>query len=278
MGRSIQNLMRITPGVNAITTGQSSIPSVNGQINRSSMYMLDGVNNQATFFSNLALNPIMETIEEFKVQSHNDSVEVGGVMGGVINTVTKSGTNDLHGNAYEIEQNSAFNARNTFLPSVAPFRGHTFGGTAGGPLRIPKIYNGKNRTFFFSGYQYNLNRSPALSYFRVPTDANLQGDLSDWPKQIYNPFSTRPNPAQAGTFVRDAFPGNQIPASLLKPGMVYFARTVLPKPEPTGIADRNAINRTTNSNQAHSVNARIDHKFSDYDAVWFRYSGTLPEM
>src|SRR5262249_47122318 len=85
--------------------------------------------------------------------------------------------------------------------------------------------------------------------------------------------STRPNPAQAGTFVRDAFPGNQIPASLLKPGMVYFARTVLPKPEPTGIADRNAINRTTNSNQAHSVNARIDHKFSDYDAVWLRYSG-----
>jgi len=187
MGRSIQNLMRITPGVNAITTGQSSIPSVNGQIDRSSMYVLDGVNYQATFFSNLALNPIMETIEEFKVQSHNDSAEVGGVMGGVINTVTKSGTNELHGNAYEIEQNDAFNARNTFLPSVAPFKGHTVGGTAGGPLRFPKIYNGKNRTFFFAGYQYNLNRSPALSYFRVPTDANLQGDLSDWPKQIYNP-------------------------------------------------------------------------------------------
>src|SRR6267378_2672416 len=273
MGRSIQSLMRITPGVNAISTGQSSIPSVNGQINRSSMYMLDGLNNQATFYSNLALNPIMETIEEFKVQSHNDSVEVGGVMGGVINTVTKSGTNELHGNVYEVEQNNAFNARNTFLPSVAPFRGHTAGGTAGGPLRIPKIYNGKNRTFFFGGYQYNLNRSPALSYFRVPTEANLQGELGDWPKQIYDPFSTRPNPAQAGTFVRDAFPGNQIPASVLKPGMVYFARTVLPKPEPTGIADRNAINRTTNSNEAHSVNARIDHKFSDYDTVWFRYTG-----
>ena len=147
-GRNIQNMMRLTPGVTAIGTGQSSIPSVNGQINRSSMYMLDGVNNQATFFSNLALNPIMETIEEFKVQSHNDSAEVGGVMGGVINTTTKSGTNALHGNVYEIEQNSAFNARNTFLASVAPFKGHTFGGTAGGPIRIPKIYDGKNKTFF----------------------------------------------------------------------------------------------------------------------------------
>ncbi|MBI3683912.1 MAG: TonB-dependent receptor [Acidobacteria bacterium] len=274
MGRSIQNLMRLTPGVNAITTGQSSIPSVNGQINRTSMYMLDGVNNQATFFSNLALNPIIETIEEFKVQSHNDSVEVGGVMGGVINTATRSGTNELHGNVYNIEQNDAFNARNTFLPSVAPFKGHTFGGTAGGPMLLPRLYNGRNRTFFFGGYQYFMSRSPALSYFRVPTEANLQGDLSDWPKQIYNPLSTRPNPAQAGTFVRDPFPQNQIPAAMLKPGMVYFARTVLPKPEYTGLADRNAINRAPNRSQVHSLNARVDHKFSDRDSIWVRYTGT----
>ena len=173
-GRNIQNLMRLTPGVTAIGTGQSSIPSVNGQINRSSMYMLDGVNNQATFFSNLALNPIMETIEEFKVQSHNDSAEVGGVMGGVINTTTKSGTNALHGNVYDVEQNDAFNARNTFLASVAPFKGHTFGGTAGGPVKIPKLYDGKNKTFFFGGYQRYYSVGPALSTLRVPTPANLR--------------------------------------------------------------------------------------------------------
>ena len=275
LGRNIQNMMRLTPGVNAVTTGQSSIPSVNGQINRSSMYMLDGVNNQATFFSNLALNPIIETIEEFKVQSHNDSAEVGGVMGGVINTATKSGTNSLHGNIYNIEQNDAFNARNTFLSSVAPFKGHTFGGTAGGPVRLPKIYDGRNRTFFFTGYQYYMSRSPALSFFRVPTEANLNGNFSDWPKQIFNPFSTRPDPAQAGTFARDPFPGNQIPVSLFKPGMVYYARTVLPSPEPTGLADRNAINRVLNRSQVHSLNTRIDHKFTDMDSVWFRYSGAF---
>jgi len=275
MGRNIQNLMRLTPGVNAITTGQSSIPSVNGQINRTSMYMLDGIANQATFFSNLSINPIVETIEEFKVQSHNDSVEVGGVMGGVINTATKSGTNALHGNAYNIEQNNAFNARNTFLPSVAPFKGHTFGGTAGGPVRVPKLYDGRNRTFFFTGYQYFMSRSPALSYFRVPTAANLEGNLSDWPKQIFNPFSTRPNPAQPGTFIRDPFTGNRIPASLLKPGMLYFARTVLPQAEFTGLADgRNAINRAPNRNQNHNLNVRIDHKFTDMDTIWVRYSGT----
>ena len=274
LGRNIQNMMRLTPGVNAVTTGQSSIPSVNGQINRSSMYMLDGVNNQATFFSNLALNPIIETIEEFKVQSHNDSVEVGGVMGGVINTATKSGTNALHGNVYNIEQNDAFNARNAFLTSVAPFKGHTFGGTAGGPVTLPKLYNGRNRTFFFAGYQYFMSRAPAFSFFRVPTEANLNGNFSDWPKQIFNPFTTRPDPSQAGTFARDPFPGNQIPVSLFKPGMVYYARSVLPAPEATGIADRNAVNRALNRAQVHSLNTRIDHKFTDMDSVWFRYSGT----
>jgi len=271
LGRNIQNMMRLTPGVTAIGTGQSSIPSVNGQINRSSMYMLDGVNNQATFFSNLALNPIIETIEEFKVQSHNDSAEVGGVMGGIINTTTKSGTNELHGNVYAIEQNDAFNARNTFLASVAPFKGHTFGGTAGGPLVIPKVYNGKNKTFFFGGYQKFYSVGPAQGTLRVPTPANLQGDLSDWPQQIYDPFSTRAS--ANGTFVRDPFSGNRIPASRLNPGMVYFAQTVLPPIEPTGIANQNAWNRTRVQSWQHSVNGRVDHRFSDKDAIWVRYAG-----
>ena len=83
---------------------------------------------------------------------------------------------------------------------------------------IPKIYNGRNRTFFFFGYQYNQIHSPALSYIRVPTAANLAGDMSDWPKQIYNPLTTRANPAAPGTFIRDPFPANQIPPSLDEPG------------------------------------------------------------
>jgi outer membrane receptor protein involved in Fe transport len=272
-GRSIQNLMRLNPGVNAIQTGQSSIPSVNGQINRSSMYMLDGTVNQSTFFSNLALNPMMETIEEFKVQSHNDSAEVGGVMGAVINTATKSGTNELHGQVWEIAQNDAFNARNTFFRSVAPFKGNTFGGVAGGPVWLPKLYKGRNRTFFFAGFQTQLTRSPSLSYFRVPTARNLDGDLSDWPKQIFNPLSTRPNPAQPGTYLRDPFPNNQIPANTINPGMLYFAKTVLPAPEDTGLADRNAINRTPNISNAYSLNVRIDHKFNDKDTITGRYTG-----
>jgi outer membrane receptor protein involved in Fe transport len=271
--RSVQNLMALTPGINAISTGQGAVPSVNGQINRSSMYMLDGVNNQATFYSALDVNPVMETVEEFKVQSHNDSAEVGGVMGGVINIVTKSGTNELHGTVYDFEQNDAFNARNTFLASVAPYKGHNFGGTAGGPVRVPKLYNGKNRTFFFAAWQTSLTHSPAESYFVVPTAANLRGDLSNWALPIYNPYTTRLNPAQAGTYVRDPFPGNIIPGSLLNPGMVYFAQTVLPQPIFTGVGNNNAINSFVNANQNHTLTSRIDQKFSDKDSLWVRYVG-----
>ncbi len=274
-GRNIQNLMRMTPGVTPVATGQSSIPSVNGQVNRSSMYMLDGTPNQSTFMSNLALNPIMETIEEFKVQSHNDSAEFGGVMGGTINTATKSGTNELRGQVWEIMQNDAFNARNTFNPSVNPFKGHTFGGVVGAPVWLPKLYNGKNRTFFFFGYQQNRAHSPSLSYLRVPTAANLNGDLSDWPKQIFNPYTTRANPAQAGSFIRDPFPGNVLPASMINPGMLFFAKTVLPPTEPTGVADRNAINRTPNTARTQWFNIRGDHKFSDKDTVTGRYTGNF---
>ena len=274
-GRSIQNLMRLTPGVTNVSTGQSSIPAVNGQINRSSMFMLDGASNQATFFSNLALNPIMEAVEEFKVQSHNDSAEFGGVMGGVINTATKAGTNDPHGQAWWLIQNDAFNARNTFNATVAPFKVHTLGSVFGAPVWLPKIYNGRNRTFFFFGYQYTQNHAPALSYFRVPTPANLAGDLSDWPKQIYNPLTTRANPSAAGTFIRDPFPGNQIPASMITPGLLYFAKTFLPPPEYTGVADRNAINRAPNTSKAQSFNIRGDHKFSERDTIMGRYSATF---
>lgn len=273
-GGNIQNLMRLTPGVSAITTGQSSIPSVNGQMNRSSVYMLDGMSNQATFYSNLAVNPIMETLEEFKVQSHNDTAEVGGIMGGTVNTVTKSGTNELHGNLLYRVSNTAFNARNTFQPSVTPYKQNTFGGTAGGPIILPKVYNGRNRTFFYAGYQAMLTRTPALTYLRVPTAANLRGDLRDWTTAIYNPFTTRADPSKAGAFVRDPFPGNIIPASLINPGMLYYAQTVLPQPEYTGVADMNAINRTPNRTNAQSLSARVDHKFRDADSIWARYTGT----
>jgi hypothetical protein len=281
-GRNTQQLMILTPGVSEIQTGQSPIPSVNGQINRTSIFLLDGISDTAEVYSSQALSPIPETIDQFKVESHNDSAELGGVLGGIINQTTKSGTNELHGQVWEIEQNNIFNAVNYFTPAGTISTGlhdHVAGGVLGGPVWIPKFYNGKNRTFFFVGYQYHTNGSHASNIYRVPTAANLQGDFSSLllgpnPIQLYNPFTTRPDPANPGQYLRDAFPNNRIPTNLIYPGYQYFAKTLIPQPIALpGQSTYNAINGQPTLEHDQSVNVRIDHKFSDRDTIFGRYSG-----
>ena len=109
----------------------------------------------------------MDTIQEFKVQSHNDQAEFGDVLGGIINLVSRSGTNQLHGSAWEFLRNSALDARNTFLSEKTPFRQNQFGGTVGGPVVIPKIYDGRNKTFFFGAAQGFVYPRPSEQLFNI---------------------------------------------------------------------------------------------------------------
>jgi hypothetical protein len=282
-GRNTQGLMILTPGVSEIQTGQSPIPSVNGQINRTSIFLLDGISDTAEVYSSQALSPLPETIDQFKVESHNDSAQLGGVLGGIINQTTKSGTNEFHGQVWEIEQNNIFNAVNYFTPPGTVSTGlhdHVFGAVFGGPVWIPKLYKGRNRTFFFVGYQYHENGSHASNIYRVPTAANLQGDFSNLlqgpnPTQLYNPFTTRPDPANPGQYLRDPFPNNQIPANLLYTGYTQvYAKALIPQPIVIpGQPAYNAINGQPTLEHDQSVNVRIDHKFSDRDTIFGRYTG-----
>ena len=176
--------------------GSFSFPSVNGQTNRSNLFMLDGINNQGSFESTYAIAPQIDDIQEFKVQSHNDQAQFGGALGAVVNVVTKGGTNSLHGDGFEFLRNNALDARNFFTPptqQVTPYKQNQFGATVAGPVIIPKVYNGRDKTFFYASYEGFRNHSAATSTpYRVPTSAELSGDLSDFPQQIYNPFSVRP--------------------------------------------------------------------------------------
>jgi outer membrane receptor protein involved in Fe transport len=287
-GRNFTQLLALTPGVAPVSVSQNSggfgastttgsqfvFPAINGQTNRSNFFMTDGINNQGAFTSTYAVPPIIDAIQEFKVNSHNDQAEFGGALGGIVNVVTKSGTNALHGTAWWYVRNDAFDARNTFQQNVVPFKQNQFGASAGGPVVIPKLYDGKNRTFFFVGYQGWRYRRPANSFFRVPTEANLRGDFSDEPRQLFNPFTTRPNPSGTG-FIRDPFPNNQIPANLIDQRMVDFARATLPAPTNVGVADRNAIDPTPLRQNQEEYTARIDQNLTDKDFIWFRYSGLL---
>src|SRR6202043_2633657 len=132
-GRNFTALLSLTPGVVPVSTGQNngmggggfsapvaegssfSFPAINGQTNRSNFFLTDGLNNFGSILSTYAVPPIIDAIQEFKVVSHTDSAEYGGVLGGVVNVVTKSGTNDLHGSGFEFARNTIFDARAKFL-------------------------------------------------------------------------------------------------------------------------------------------------------------------
>jgi outer membrane receptor protein involved in Fe transport len=283
-GRNFTQLLSLSPGVSPISVSQNSggfgnvasgtqffFPSINGQTNRSNFFMTDGLNNQGAFSSTYAVPPIIDSIGEFKVNSHNDLAEFGGALGGMINVATKSGTNEYHGTLWEYLRNDFFNARNTFQPSVTVFRQNQFGASAGGPVRIPKLYNGKNKTFFFGAYEGLEYVRAANSFLHLPSDAELSGNLAG-EAQAFNPFSTRPDPNKPGGFIRDPFPGNQIPANLIDQRLVALAKQIRPTLFNTGVANNNAVDNTPFRQHQKEFTARIDQTVGMKDFVWFRYS------
>lgn len=292
-GRNFTELLELTPGVSRATTGQSggggggfvgnpigsfTFPSINGQRDRSNFYLLDGLNDQNSFISTYNVAPIVDQIEEFKVESHNDTADVGGSTGGIINVVTKSGTNNFHGSAWEFVRNNAFDARNPFLPTVTPFHQNQFGGTVGGPVIIPHVYNGRNHTFFYAAYEGYRNHTPSTSFFTTPTPAELSGDFSAVPVQIYNPFSGTPN--SSGGVTVQPFANNQIPLNLINPGMLLYAKTLFPAPVVTSLSNVgiNGIDNTPKITRQDTASLRFDHQFNERNSMWVRYSGyTQPD-
>jgi hypothetical protein len=286
-GRDFTQLLTLTPGVSPVNNSQSgpgqgnyaepapnnetpTIPSVNGAANRSNYFFTDGLSNFGAFHSVYAVPPIIDEIQEFKVVSHADSAEYGSVIGGVVNVVTKSGTNQLHGSAFEYARRGIFDAQNDFTSSAPSFRQNTFGGVVGGPVFIPKLYDGRNKTFFFAAYQgfrYSLTQAKNI---KVPTAAELAGDESSWPTQIYNPFSTQPDPAHPGQFIRNPYPGNQITPD---PNMVAWAHFIYPAAGPVlDAAGDNATDSTPTTQHINQFTVRIDQKIGQNDQAWFRYS------
>lgn len=290
-GRNFTELLTLTPGVTAINTAQNNgggfstpspitadvvIPAINGQGNRSNMFLADGLNDFDNIVSTYTVPPIIDAIQEFKVVSHTDSAEYGGVIGGVVNVDTKSGTNELHGSAWEYARNAIFDARSYFLPTSSqktPFSQNQFGGSVGGPVVIPKLYHGKNKTFFFGAYQGFRYLRTSDSSLIVPTTAQLSGDESSWPTQIYNPFTTRADPSHPGQFIADPFPGNQIPSSLIQPGLVAYAQFAYPAAGAViDSSGDNALDKTPVTQTQNEWNIRIDQKVGANDSAFFRYS------
>jgi hypothetical protein len=227
--------------------------------------------------------PPADLVAEFKVQTATFDASFGQTEGGVTNISLKSGTNDLHGTLYYTNMtpglfaNDYFaNANNIARPD---FYYHRWGGTAGGPVWLPKLYNGRNRTFFMYGYEGILEARPRNNGTpTVPTNEMKNGDFSKLLAvgnnfQIYNPFTRRA--VSGGRFQQDPFPGNIIPASLFNPIAKKVLDTYYPSPLQPGNPDgTNNYLRPELVEEAdyytHSV--RIDHNITQNNRMYGRYS------
>lgn len=188
----------------------------------------------------------------------------------------KSGTNSLHGSAWEFARNNIFDARTYFLPTTAEKAAYTqnqFGGSIGGPVVLPKLYHGKDKTFFFGAYQgfrYNQTSNTSL---KVPTPAELAGDESAWPTQIYDPATTRPDPNNPGQYIRSPFPGNQIPSNRISPQMVALSNFIYPAAGAVFDSNGdNAVDTTPIVQVQNEFDVRIDQTIGVNDSAFFRYS------
>jgi outer membrane receptor protein involved in Fe transport len=286
-GRNALALVLLTPGVKSQAAGNASgfadrgialsAISINGGPSALNNFTLDGGNNNQGFLADVNANPTVDAVQEFKVQSAVMSAEYGFTAGGVINVVTKSGTNALHGTLYHFLRNDALDARPTFSATKPPFRYNQFGGAAGAPVWIPKLYNGKDRTFFFYNYEawrFIRTTNPITS---TPIEAWRRGDFSTFADAsgrvipIFDPSTTTTGPAGPR---RTQYPGNVIPANQLDPGTVALLR-YFPPP------NRAPVNAFTQQNNYLSVikenremqqhTLKIDHRFSDKNTFFGRY-------
>jgi hypothetical protein len=270
--RNFTQLLTLTPGASPVSVTQGDQnqrigitvqPAMNGQSNRSNSYTLDGVYNNGHFTSSYAVAPSVEALDQFKVQSHSDLAEFGGVTGGVINIASKTGTNQIHGTLFEFLRNDKLDARGFFTAGKPALRQNQFGASVGGPLI-------KNKTFYFFSYEGYQQKSGANILSLVPTQAQIGGDFSGLSRRLFDPYSTRTNPANPLQFLRDPYPNNRIPSAQLNRSILALTQAIVPAPIDTGVSGFNARNGDPQSFPANNYSIRVDHYLSEKDNLWFR--------
>jgi hypothetical protein len=300
-GRNFTELLLITPGTvnlntdqnsgggggwNGASVGQFSFPAVNGARNRSNLFILDGSNDLNTLSGTYNYAPIVDGIQEFKSQGHNDLAEYGGAAGAAVSVVTKSGTNQYHGALWEYLRNQVMDATGYFAKTLAPLRQNQYGATVGGPLSIPKLYNGKNRTFFFAAWETYKYRSASETGALAATDAMRSGDFSALGVTLYDPATTTYN-AATNSYSRQTFtdeynegPGNTalcnghincIPQSRISPISAAYQQ-LIPTGSDTAVNGANLFYPGRSTADQYSGTLRVDQNFGNNNQIMFRYS------
>ncbi len=293
-GRNFLSLVSLSAGVAQPppTTAGPSFPRINGGRPRTNEYLFDGISVLQPEPGQVAFFPVVEAIQEFKVEVNSPPAEFGRFNGGVVNLTTKSGTNDFHGSAFEFLRNEVLNARNLFAPATAAnpkkpvFRRNQFGFVAGGPII-------KDRTFLFGDYQGTRQLIARVRISTVPTLAQRAGNFSSSLGALLylqangtisttvtanpvNVTNTNGNSIQArvGQIFRPsdhrAYAGNQIPINTFDPVAANLLQRY-PSPTSTGAAN-NFTRIGKESDKQDQFDIRVDHRISEKDQIYGRFS------
>jgi hypothetical protein len=269
---NVQTSAGLNGGASALETDPGILNVRNGSRPGHDLYLIDGSDDSDQNGRGLLWRPSVDEIEEFKDQTSNMSAQFG-YGSSVTNVSIKSGTNQLHGVAYDFIRNNSLDSRSFFAPTTEVLKWNQFGANAGGPLVLPRLYNGRNRTFWFFNYEGYRLRQGVASYATVPTTQMRQGDFSQLlPVQLYDPATIVPNPASPGSYISSPFQNNQIPLTRENGATAYFLNpSWIPLPNLPGTANnlQNSYTVPTDYNQA---TVRIDEYIGPKDSLNGRFS------
>ena len=272
-GREAQQLVFLTPGAVNVSTQNcganceggvlpgEQYAKINGGASNGVAYLLDGVDYNDTYINANLPFPSPDALGEFNVQTDNMSAIYGNATGGVVNIVTKSGTDAIHGDAFEFLRNYAMDARNYFATSPDPLKQNQFGGTVGGPIL-------KGKLFYFGSYQgtrTNTAQNGQIAF--VPTAAERQGDFSD-----LLPGTQLTDPSTGAPFLN-----NQIPTGSFSPVAQYLLQHI---PLPNGPGRQLTYNAAPSVQDTDEYLAKIDYNFGKhhFSAHYFQMDYTVPTI
>ena len=263
-GRNFIRLAQLSMGTNedgdnALQSGNrpddrrsSTAVAVNGQHGYNNNFMIDGLDDNERYIGTIVVKPAMDALAEFKLVTNGYAAELGRTAGGVINLITKSGTDKFHGSLFEFFRNEKMDAKNFFAgPGATPaFKQNQFGGSLGGPIK-------KGNTFFFGDYEGLRLRQGITFTSSVPTLAMRTGNFAGL-STIYDPTTRAP------------YPNNQVPVSAMDPVSLKLVN-LWPAPQKTGLVN-NFTMSPNKMDREDKFDARVDHQFNTSNTFFGRFS------
>ena len=291
--RNFFQIAEITAGL--IDIGAGAVPAdsgsvafgewaSNGGIPNSNEFMVDGATAVNSNLGSASILPSIDAIAEMKVQTNAIAAEFGRSGGAVMNIIYKSGTNDVHGSVYEFWKNRVLNA-NSWLNNRSGLptnftNANTFGYSFGGPVYLPKVFNGRNKLFFFTNYEGYRDVLPGSTLLTVPTTLQTQGNYSqtytaaNQPIIIYDPNTVTLVPGTTSTYTRSPYPANTIPASQINPVASKLVQYYPgPNVAPSNIAGaNNFLSQYSAKDSQNEWAIKVDYNVTDKQRLFVRYT------